>query len=463
MEENMRSRIRIIIPVLLILVILGAAFAYLYSVSGTKSSGLSASGTVEAIEVTISAEIAGKVVEVSVQEGDEVTAGDTLIKLDDTLFQAQLVQAETALGTADSSLGVAEAARNTAQAALDSARVQYQLAFSSSIMQENAIRENAWRQIQLTDIDLPVWYFQKTEQISASQNELQAAQQAWADSQTHYESVISAAGAVDFAAVEKRVSEAQTAFENAQAILDRADAQTNQDLKDAAQSAYDDARTELDSAQIAYTQALSEEAAQNVIEARAELAVAQERYDSAHVQYLSLLTGEQSLQVQVAQAVVNLATSSLAQAEAVVTQTQDAIRQAQAALNVLNVQKEKFTITAPSSGVILSLNIERGEVVTPGSAVMTIGKLDALTITVYVPEDRYGEISLGQVVSITTDSFPNEQFIGKVIRIADQAEYTPRNVQTEEGRRTTVFAIKLSVEDPSGRLKPGMPTDVKFY
>jgi multidrug resistance efflux pump len=91
-----------------------------------------------------------------------------------------------------------------------------------------------------------------------------------------------------------------------------------------------------------------------------------------------------------------------------------------------------------------------------------LAQLDDLTITVYVPEDRYGEIMLGQSAQVEVDSFPDEVFTGLVVKIADQAEYTPRNVQTQEGRRTTVFAIKLSVKNLDGRLKPGMPADVLF-
>jgi HlyD family secretion protein len=60
------------------------------------------------------------------------------------------------------------------------------------------------------------------------------------------------------------------------------------------------------------------------------------------------------------------------------------------------------------------------------------------------------------------DSFPGMQFNAQVTYIADQAEFTPRNVQTAEGRSATVFAIKLTVADPEGRLKPGMPADVIF-
>ncbi len=93
---------------------------------------------------------------------------------------------------------------------------------------------------------------------------------------------------------------------------------------------------------------------------------------------------------------------------------------------------------------------------------MTIGDLDQLKITVYVPEDRYGEIQLGDQAQVTVDSFPGEAFDAIVVRIADRAEFTPRNVQTEEDRRTTVYAVELMVETPGGKLKPGMPADVIF-
>jgi HlyD family secretion protein len=60
------------------------------------------------------------------------------------------------------------------------------------------------------------------------------------------------------------------------------------------------------------------------------------------------------------------------------------------------------------------------------------------------------------------DSFPGAKFSGVVSNISDQAEFTPRNVQTVEGRSSTVYAIKLNVSDPQGKLKPGMPADVVF-
>lgn len=119
-------------------------------------------------------------------------------------------------------------------------------------------------------------------------------------------------------------------------------------------------------------------------------------------------------------------------------------------------------ITSPIDGVVMYRLVEPGELAPPGSTLMVVANLDALTLTVYVPEDRYGQISLGQTYSVSVDSFPGETFSGKVSHIADKAEFTPRNVQTVEGRKSTVFAIKLNLAPTGGRLKPGMPADVTF-
>jgi HlyD family secretion protein len=105
---------------------------------------------------------------------------------------------------------------------------------------------------------------------------------------------------------------------------------------------------------------------------------------------------------------------------------------------------------------------EPGEMATPGASLIVLADLSRLEITVYVAEDRYGAIRLGQPAAVTVDSYPGETFIAHVTHIADQAEYTPRNVQTVTGRKTTVFAIRLSIENEAGKLKPGMPADVDF-
>ncbi len=117
-------------------------------------------------------------------------------------------------------------------------------------------------------------------------------------------------------------------------------------------------------------------------------------------------------------------------------------------------------IRTPIDGVVLERAIEPGEVAAPGSTLLIVGDLTTLTLTVYVPEDRYGKINLGQSYPVTVDSFPGKAFQGTVSHIADQAEFTPRNVQTVQGRKNTVYAVRLTLDNPDLALKPGMPADV---
>jgi HlyD family secretion protein len=143
-------------------------------------------------------------------------------------------------------------------------------------------------------------------------------------------------------------------------------------------------------------------------------------------------------------------------------QARIAVQLAQANLDLLDAQIAKTTVSAPVDGVVMIRNAEPGSVVNAGAALLTLGRLDELNLTVYVPEDRVGEVSLGQAANVVVDSFPGVLFKAAVTYISDQAEFTPRNVQTVSGRKNTVFAIKLRLSDTSEKLKPGMPADVTF-
>jgi multidrug resistance efflux pump len=227
------------------------------------------------------------------------------------------------------------------------------------------------------------------------------------------------------------------------------------DILTVANDSLDSAEAELDDAEKTYDELLTTEAADRVLKARAELTVAQERYEVALDTLSGLETGEYSPQVKISALALEQAKTGLKQAES-------AIQQAEANLALLDTQAAKLTVYAPMDGVILTRNTEPGEFVQPGGVAFSMADLNDITITVYVPEDRYGQISLGQQAQVTADSFPGETFAAEVIHIADQAEFTPRNVQTVEGRSSTVYAIKLKVTDSEGKLKLGMPADVTF-
>jgi HlyD family secretion protein len=154
-----------------------------------------------------------------------------------------------------------------------------------------------------------------------------------------------------------------------------------------------------------------------------------------------------------------------AQVAAAVAQTDAAAGQvaaAEASVALLDTQIGRLSVKAPSDGVVLARAVEPGEVSLPGGTLLTLGDLGRLAVTVYLPEDRYGAVRLGDPARVTVDSYPAETFAGRVQRVADKAEFTPRNVQTPAGRRTTVFAVKLALDNAEGKLKPGMPADVVF-
>lgn len=455
--------IRIFLLVLLILVLAGVTYWFVTTQTNTTASTpLTASGTVETTQVNISPEITGRVVEVSVDEGIAVTTGRTLFTLDDTLLKAQLTQAQANLAAAKAGMDAANTAQAAAQAAVTIAQAQYNQALASARLQAEPAITTAWSQPEPAEFSQPVWYFTHTEVISAALQEVDAANNALSTAQADLDSLLSGSAYTNLPATETRLANAQAGILNAKAVLDQAQSQDNQSLIDAAQQAYDSSKAELDAAQNAYDELLSTQQANDVLEARAHLAAAQQRYDLAVDRCNSLLTGEHSLAVKLAADGVTQARVNARAAGSKITQAQKAIDQAQAGIDLINVQLTRLVIAAPVDGVILARNIQPGEIISAGGIAMTVGELDHLTITVYIPENRYGEVKLGQLATVKVDSFPNQTFDATVTHIANQAQFTPRNVQTTEGRQTTVFAIELSVQNTNGQLKPGMPADVTF-
>lgn len=138
------------------------------------------------------------------------------------------------------------------------------------------------------------------------------------------------------------------------------------------------------------------------------------------------------------------------------------VKQAEAALKASEERLKDTIIYAPVSGVILRKNVELGETIAPGNPVYTIGDLGNPWIKVYVKEDKLGLVKLGQKAEITTDSYPGKKYEGIVTYISSEAEFTPKNVQTQEERVKLVFGVKVSVKNINDELKPGMPADVRI-
>jgi HlyD family secretion protein len=426
------------IIILLVLALLTGGYFGIKALTGEKVSALSASGTIEADQVAISPEISGKVIEVLMSEGNHVKAGDVLFRLDDSLLSAQR-------DVAASNLAVAQSARQLAEATLATAAVQ-----------SGDLRTSEWWLEGPDGYALPGWYFSREENVSAQQQEVENAQTALAGTQAVLDALLVDPANAEFLAVEKRLNNAKASMLVVTDMYNRANtALDGADLRSSAQDLYDAAQDELEAAQDAYDDLEYDENAQEIINARADLAVAEERYQAAY----DLLLGAQA---GINAAYLSGSESVLRKAEISAEQARLMEEQAKANLNLIDIQIGKMTVAAPSDGVILTSTVKQGEVIGAGSTAMTLGDLSNLTIVVYVPETLYGQLNLGQSATILVDSFPGETFTAAVIEIANQAEFTPRNVQSVEGRGATVYAITLRVNDPEGKLKPGMPADVTF-
>jgi len=138
------------------------------------------------------------------------------------------------------------------------------------------------------------------------------------------------------------------------------------------------------------------------------------------------------------------------------------VAQAEAALELAETQLGFTRIHAPLAGTVLRRDVERGETAFPGTALMTLSDLTVMKVKVYVPEPMLGRIRLGQPVSVVTDTYPGKPLAGVVETIADEAEFTPKNVQTRQERVRLVYAVKVRVPNPDGVLKSGMPVDATF-
>ncbi len=137
------------------------------------------------------------------------------------------------------------------------------------------------------------------------------------------------------------------------------------------------------------------------------------------------------------------------------------LEQAQAALRLAEVQVSYATVFAPLGGVVLSKNIEPGDYVAPGTGVVTIGDLNNVWLRAYIDESDKGRVKPGQTAWITTDAYPGKRYKGYVSFISQEAEFTPKNVQTQKERVKLVYRIKINIRNPAEgeQLNPGMPAD----
>lgn len=138
------------------------------------------------------------------------------------------------------------------------------------------------------------------------------------------------------------------------------------------------------------------------------------------------------------------------------------LRQVQAQFEQLQIRLQEASLVSPCQCQISLLGVQKGELVNAGTPVVSLLDKQDLWVKVYLSPLELNRVRLNQKVHLTVDAWPGQTFVGQVVYISSQAEFTPRNIQTREERIHQVFAIKIAVKDPQSRLFAGMPVDVNW-
>ena len=446
--------------------------------------GLEASGFIEAEEIDIAPQLGGRVADILVEEGDDIEAGTLLVRLDGTLLEAQIASARAGIETAEARLSQvmagsrpqeirqAEARVAQAVAARDGAYVAWQDA--------EAVRDNPQ---------------ELSAMIAATRFEVRSAEAELAEATALKDAAVIAHDGYwdakeNWESVRKRLEDEYRKYldagEDWEEIEEKLDEYADYVGREDEWDAFKDKLKDW------YEGVLEEKLPKPPTEMPTQLSfdmipydywrawvgfhAAEARLSQARTSLSNLITmrdNPQDLKAQVdaaeaeyrqakaavgqAEAQLDAMTSGATREEIAVVQAQ--VARAEASLNRLLSEQDKLSIAAPVGGIVLQTTIHEGELAAAGTTLLTLGDLDQVTLTVYVPQDQLGQVAIGQKAEVEVDSFPDQVYDARVVAIASEAEFIPRNVQTKEERVNMVFAVDILIPNPDHQLKPGMPAD----
>jgi len=369
-----------------------------YFFSSTEETAIELSGRIEGDETDLGTTVAARVEAITVREGDRVTMNQIVAKLDDDELQARLKGTQANL-------------RSTQQA-VQQARLQIEVIQSNireTKLSRQQAQDNAEGRIEEARGNLEAATAQ-LEEAKAQQKEAQAQLQLAKVDRDRFEKLWEQ-GVVP----RQRFDQAQTEWESRQATVE------------ARQSAVNAARRQVNVAEGTLRQAQTSSFDPEIFTERL-----------------------QGLQQQLDQARSRL---EAAQANVV---------NAQANEEEIKAQLDDLEITSPIAGVVLDRVAEPGEVLSAGKIIVTVLDLNDVYLRGYVPEGQIGKIRVGQDANVYLDSDPNTPLAATVSTIDSEASFTPENIYFKRDRVKQVFGLKLSIDNPQGFAKPGMPADAKI-
>ncbi|HEV3198609.1 MAG TPA: HlyD family efflux transporter periplasmic adaptor subunit [Bryobacteraceae bacterium] len=383
--------------IIVIVLVLAAATAAVYAFRGVgraPSNRLVVSGNIELTEVNISFKTAGRLLERNVDEGDRVTKGQVIARLDRDQLLAQQSRETAGIQSTESQLAQAQTAL-------------------------------AWQQATLAgDIE------QRKADVASAEARLEELKNG---------------------SRPQEIQEARAAVEAAQAEFDRAKrdwdrAQPLYKNDDISTQQYDQFRSRFENADAALKQARDREA----------LVQAGPRVEQIRAQQGQVERARGALKMAEANAL------EIKRREQELTTRRAEVGRSKASLSLIESQMADTIAASPVDGVVLVKSADVGEVLAPGTAVVTVGDIDHPWLRGYINETDLGKVKIGSKANVTTDSYPGKVYPGRVTFISSEAEFTPKQIQTQQERVKLVYRIKIQVENPQHELKSNMPADAEI-
>lgn len=385
-----------IVAVVLLLGLVGVSVWYFFLRQPPIPANLiEVSGRIETDDATVAAKTSGRIREINVREGDPVKAGQVIAVLDDDQLKAREEQAQAVVTQSETRI----------------TRAQQQI----SVLEEQLEQSNIG--IEQSKLDAQGRVKQAEAQVSQAKSQISQAEAQLAQAEVNLKQArydeekltrLFATGDVS----EKQAKQAQT---NAEAQAKVVQAQRKQ---------------------VENTHGALKAAQGTLTVARANLANPSIR----------------TSQTAAVQKQINQAQSDVDSAQADADRARAQLREAQA-------NRADLNIIAPFDGTVATRTAEPGEVVAPGSAIITLINPDLIYLRAFVPESQIGRVKIGQSARVYLDSNPNQPLEAEISRIDPEAAFTPENTYFRDERVKQVVGVKLQLKNPSGFAKPGMPAD----
>lgn len=383
-----------IILIVLILVAAGAAVYAFRGAGRTPANKIVVSGNIELTEVNIAFKTAGRLIERTVDEGDRVTKGQIIARLDRDQLLAQRERETAGLQSAQSQLSQAATALEWQKATL-AGDLEAKRADLASMEARLAELKNGSRPQEKQDAKAAV---------EAAQAEVDRARKDW---------------------------------ERAQVLHKNDDISTSQ---------YDQFRNRWESA----------EAALKSVREREALVLAGPRVEQIGAQQGQVERARGALKMSEANAL------EIQRRQQELTTRRAEIERSKASLSLIDSQLADTIAVSPVDGVVLVKAADVGEVLAPGATVVTVGDIDHPWLRGYINETDLGKVKIGSKANVTTDSYRGKVYQGRVTFIASEAEFTPKQIQTQQERVKLVYRIKIELDNPAHELKSNMPADAEI-